>query len=195
MIKIGITGGIGSGKSTACRIFSVLGIPVFEADIEAKNLMNSDPEMSKQLVRLFGEAVYLPDHTIDRKYLAGIVFNTPSLLTQLNQIVHPAVRRAFSEWINKQESPYIIHEAAILFESGFYKLMDKTIVVVANEEQRISRVLKRDNLSPELVKQRIKSQWSDEERIKLADYIIRNNDDELITPQIVELDKKIRAYA
>lgn len=195
MIKIGITGGIGSGKSTACRIFSVLGIPVFEADSEAKHLMNTNQEIARQLIRLFGEAVYLPDHTIDRKYLAGIVFNNPSLLAQLNQIVHPAVRKAFLDWCNDQDSPYVIHEAAILFESGFYKLMDKTIAVVADQNQRISRVLKRDNLSPELVMERIKNQWTDEERIKLADYLISNNDDELIVPQIVELDKKIRAYA
>ncbi|MFY9152128.1 MAG: dephospho-CoA kinase [Prolixibacteraceae bacterium] len=195
MIKIGITGGIGSGKSTACRIFSVLGIPVFEADLEAKRLMNTDPEIAFQLIRLFGEAVYLPDHTIDRKYLAGIVFNNPSLLAQLNQIVHPAVRKAFSDWCDKQDSPYVIHEAAILFESGFYKLMDKTIAVIANQDQRISRVLKRDHLSPELVMERIKNQWTDEERIKLADFLISNNDDELIVPQIVDIDKKIRAYA
>lgn len=195
MIKIGITGGIGSGKSTACRIFSVLGIPVFEADIEAKRLMNSDPEIASQLIHLFGEAVYLPNHTIDRKYLSGIVFSNASLLAQLNQIVHPAVRKAFSDWCHKQDSPYVLHEAAILFESGFYKLMDKTIAVVADENQRISRVLKRDNLSPELVMERIKNQWTDEERIKLADYLISNNDNELIVPQIVELDKKIRVYA
>ena len=195
MIKIGITGGIGSGKSTACRIFSVLGIPVFEADIEAKRLMNSNPELSIQLIRLFGEAVYLPDQTIDRKYLAGIVFKDRSLLAQLNGIVHPAVRRYFFEWCDNQDSPYVLHEAAILFESGFNKIMDKTIAVVADEDQRISRVLKRDNISPELIRDRIKNQWTDDQRIKLADYVISNNDDELITPQIIEIDKKIRAYA
>ena len=195
MIKIGITGGIGSGKSTACRIFSVLGIPVFEADIEAKRLMNSNPELSIQLIRLFGEAVYLPDQTIDRKYLAGIVFKDRSLLAQLNGIVHPAVRRYFFEWCDNQDSPYVLHEAAILFESGFNKIMDKTIAVVADEDQRISRVLKRDNISPELIRDRIKNQWTDDQRIILADYVISNNDDELITPQIIEIDKKIRAYA
>lgn len=193
MLKIGITGGIGSGKSTVCRVFAALGIPVFEADPIAKNLMNTDQEIHEKLVRLFGEAVYLPDQTIDRKYLAGIVFNDPYLLAQLNAIVHPVVKKAFFDWCEKQQSPYIIHEAAILFESGFYKMMDKTITVVTNEAERIQRVMKRNDITLELVKERIRNQWSDEERIKLADFVIRNNDDELIIPQIIEIDKKIRA--
>ena len=193
MLKIGITGGIGSGKSTVCRVFSVLGIPVFEADLIAKKLMNTDQEIHKKLVSLFGAAVYLPDQTIDRKYLAGIVFNDPSLLAQLNAIVHPVVRKTFFDWCDKQKSPYIIHEAAILFESGFYKMMDKTIAVVTSENERIQRVMKRDKLTLELVKERINNQWSDEERIKLADFVISNNDNELIIPQIIEIDKKIRA--
>jgi len=151
MIKVGITGGIGSGKSTVCKVFSALGIPVFEADKVAKELMNTDPVLQKQLKNLFGPAVYLPNQTIDRKYLAGIVFNNPSLLEQLNQIVHPAVRNAFNEWCDQQHSPYVIHEAAILFESGFYKLMDKTITVFANEDERINRVMQRDGASVELI--------------------------------------------
>jgi len=193
MLKIGITGGIGSGKSTVCKVFSVLGIPVFEADRIAKKLMNTDQEMREKLVNLFGAAVYLPDQTIDRKYLAGIVFNDPSLLAQLNAIVHPVVRKTFFDWCDQQQSPYIIHEAAILFESGFYKMMDKTITVATSENERIQRVMKRDELTLELIKERIRNQWSDEERIKLADFVIRNNDDELIIPQIIEIDKKIRA--
>ena len=194
MLKIGITGGIGSGKSTVCRVFSALGIPVFEADRIAKELMNTSGEIHEKLVNLFGASVYLPDQTIDRKYLAGIVFNDPSLLAQLNAIVHPVVRQTFFDWCDKQKSPYIIHEAAILFESGFYKMMDKTITVVTSENERIQRVMKRDGLTLELVKERIKNQWTDEERIKLADFVIGNNDNELIIPQIIEIDKKIRAY-
>lgn len=194
MLKIGITGGIGSGKSTVCRVFSALGIPVFEADRIAKELMNTSREIHEKLVNLFGASVYLPDQTIDRKYLAGIVFNNPSLLAQLNAIVHPVVRQTFFDWCDKQKSPYIIHEAAILFESGFYKMMDKTITVVTSENERIQRVMKRDGLTLELVKERIRNQWTDEERIKLADFVIGNNDNELIIPQIIEIDKKIRAY-
>ncbi|MDP2113835.1 MAG: dephospho-CoA kinase [Bacteroidota bacterium] len=193
MIKVGITGGIGSGKSTACKVFSLLGIPVFEADIVAKQLMNTDPEIRSRLISLFGTSVYLPDHTIDRKYLAGIVFNNASLLAQLSKIVHPEVHKSFENWCRNQQSPYILHESAILFETGFYKLMDKSIAVVANENQRIERVMKRDKITHELVKQRIKNQLNDEEKIKLADFVIGNNDHELIIPQIVEIDKKIRA--
>jgi len=193
MIKVGITGGIGSGKSTICKIFRVLGIPVFEADEEAKLLMNSDPDIHDQLIELFGATVYLPDHTIDRKYLAGIVFSNPSLLAQLNGIVHPKVAETFAVWCENEQSPYVLHEAAILYESGFYKLMDKTIAVVAKENERIDRVMKRDGASEELVNQRIRNQWSDIERIKLADFVISNNDDELIIPQIIEIDKKIRS--
>jgi len=193
MIKVGITGGIGSGKSTVCKVFRALGIPVFEADSIAKHLMNADPKIRMQLINVFGPSVYLSDHTIDRKFLAGIVFNDPFLLAQLNAIVHPAVQKAFDEWCSIQKTPYVLHEAAILFESGFYKMMDKTIAVVANEEERIERVMKRDKITKELVKQRIQNQLNDAERIKLADFVISNNDDELIIPQILEINKKIYA--
>jgi dephospho-CoA kinase len=194
MIKVGITGGIGSGKSTVCKVFTVLGVPVFYADSTAKQLMNSDLQLREQLIHLFGPAVYLPDLTIDRKYLAGIVFSDTSLLEKLNSIVHPAVRKAFDDWCLKQNASYIIHEAAILFESGFYKMMDKTIMVYTDEHERIERVVKRDKISTEMVIQRMNNQWKDEEKIKLADYVIGNNDRELIIPQIVEIDKKLRAH-
>ena len=192
MIKVGITGGIGSGKSTACKVFKTLGIPVFDADNIARQLINLNAEIRNQLIQVFGEAVYLPDQTINRKYLSGIVFNNSSLLTKLNGIVHPVVRNEFEEWCRKQNSAYVLHEAAILFESGFYKMMDKTIAVVTNEDERIQRVMKRDGITNELVEQRIKNQWTDKQRIKLANYIINNNDDELIIPQIIDIDKKIK---
>jgi len=192
MIKVGITGGIGSGKSTACKVFRTLGIPVFEADNVARQLINSDSEIRIQLIKLFGSAVYLPDETIDRKLLASIVFNNSSLLAQLNAVVHPVVKNAFDEWCKKQEAPYILHEAAILFESGFYKMMDKTITVVTNEEERIQRVTKRDGTTPEMVKQRIQNQWTDKQRMNLADFVINNNENELIIPQIIDIDKKLR---
>jgi dephospho-CoA kinase len=194
MLKIGITGGIGSGKSTICKVFSVMGIPVFEADTVAKQLMNEDPQIRKQLIEQFGSAVYLPDQTLDRKYLAAIVFNDTSLLSKLNAIIHPAVAKKFDTWCGQQQSPYVLHEAAILFESGFNKLMDLTITIVANENERIERVMKRDKTPAELVRQRIQNQMSDSERIKLADFVISNNDDELIVPQIVDIDKKIRTH-
>jgi len=192
MIKVGITGGIGSGKSTACKIFRTLGIPVFEADNVARQIMNSDDEIRIHLNKLFGAAVYLPDHTLNRKLLASIVFNNPSLLAQLNEIVHPVVKNAFDEWCETQESPYILHEAAILFESGFYKMMNKTITVVTDEEERIQRVTKRDGTTPEMVRQRIQNQWTDRQRMNLADFVINNNENELMIPQIIDIDKKIR---
>lgn len=191
-MKVGITGGIGSGKSTVCKVFRTMGIPVFEADVIAKHLMNNDPELTQQLIHLFGASVYQSDQTIDRKYLAEIVFSDASLLAKLTEIVHPAVRKSFDEWYLNQQSPYVIHEAAILFESGFYKMMDKTIAVVTNELERIDRVIKRDRITEEMVRQRMKNQWNDEQRIKLADFVIGNNDNELIIPQIIEIDKKIR---
>jgi len=193
MIKVGITGGIGSGKSTVCKVFKVMGIPVFEADTVAKQLMTTDPEIRRQLIQVFGAVVYLPDQSIDRKYLAGLVFNSPSLLAELNSIVHPAVLKEFDEWCLTKQTTYILHEAAILFESGFYKLMNQIIAVVANEDERIQRVMKRDGATIELVRQRMKNQLSDAERIKLADFVISNNDNELIIPQILNIDKKIRA--
>ncbi|MBC8004464.1 MAG: dephospho-CoA kinase [Verrucomicrobia bacterium] len=192
MKKVGITGGIGSGKSTVCRIFSILRIPVFEADSVAKQLQNTDPEVRSQLANLFGPAVFMPDQSLDRKYLSSIVFNDPSLLLQLNAIIHPAVRNAFNEWCSKQQSPYVLLEAAILYESGFYKMMDKVIVVSTDQDQRIQRVMKRDGTTQEQVLQRIGNQWTDEQRNKLADFVIHNNDNELIIPQIVEIDKKLR---
>lgn len=193
MIKVGITGGIGSGKSTVCRVFRLLGIPVFEADSIARLIMNTAPPIREQLISSFSSSVYLPDQTINREFLAGIVFNDPALLEKLNSIVHPAVRKAFEEWYLIQQSPYVLHEAAILFESGFYQLMDKCITVVANEDERIQRVMKRDNTTSELAKQRISNQWSDAKRIEMADFVISNNEDELIIPQIIEIDQKIRA--
>lgn len=192
MLKVGITGGIGSGKSTVCRVFSNLGIPVFEADKAAKELMNNSEEIFDQLTRLFGAGVYLPDHSINRKYLAAIVFNDKSLLEKLNGIVHPVVRSAFFDWCDKQHAPYIIHEAAILFESGFYKFMDKTIAVVTSENERIERVMKRDGVTIEMVQERIRNQWNDKQRMELADFVIGNNDDDLIVPQIIEIDKQLR---
>lgn len=194
MIKVGITGGIGSGKTTICRMFSVLGVPVFVADVAGKQLMNEDPLLREQIIRLFGQAVYLPDGTIDRKYLAGIVFNDASSLEKLNAVVHPAVHKAFNEWVLKQRAPYVLHEAAILFESGFSQMMDFTIAIVTEEDERIARVMKRDKISEELVRQRIKNQFTDEQRIQLADFIISNNESDLVIPQVLKIDKKIRIH-
>ena len=193
-LKIGITGGIGSGKSVVCALFSLLGIPVFEADQVAKKLMNSDSRLRRELVDLFGEAVYTAEGVIDRKMLAGILFNDQLALQKVNSLVHPAVREAFLQWCSEQTSPYVLHEAAILFESGFFRMMDRNILVTAPEELRIRRVTTRDGVSAEAVLQRMQNQWTDEEKIPLADFIISNDDTRAIIPQVLDIDKQIRKY-
>lgn len=194
MIKVGITGGIGSGKSTVCQFFKTLGIPVFEADVEAKKLINTSDSIRNQLIVEFGSDIYLPNQTIDRKKLADLIFNSPTLLERVNKIIHPEVRNYFFRWCEVQRSPYVVHEAAIMFESGFYQLMDFTVLVTAPEELRIQRVMKRENCSEESVRARIARQWSDEEKMKLANFVINNDNKYLIVPQLFEIDKQFRNH-
>ncbi len=193
-LKVGITGGIGSGKSTVCKVFKVLGIPVFEADIVAKQLINSNEEIKKGLVNLFGETVYTPNGSVDRKKLASIIFNDDIQLQNVNELVHPVVRKEFLNWADEQKTPYVIHEAAILFESGFYKMMDYTILVSAPLEERIARVTQRDGSTPAQIKERMQKQWDDEEKRKLASIELQNGDSDLVIPQIIKLDKQLREY-
>ncbi|MCW0482262.1 dephospho-CoA kinase [Gaoshiqia sediminis] len=194
MLKIGITGGIGSGKSTICHFFRLLGAPIFEADLEAKKIMNQSPVIRSNMQMLFGKDIYLANQTIDRKKLAGLIFNSPPLLEKVNSIIHPEVRKYFFEWCEKQKAPYIVHEAAILFESGFYRMMDQTILVTAPLEERIKRVMARENTNEEDIRNRISKQWPDEEKMKLATYILNNNNEELILPQLIELDIKFKTH-
>lgn len=173
-IIIGITGGIGSGKSTVAKLFEQKGIPVYYSDDRAKALMNENIEVIDQLKTEFGEEVYKNGH-LDRAYLASMTFSNPEKLIKLNAIVHPAVFRDNEEWTKAQHSPIVMKEAAIMIESGSYRLLDELIVVSANEAVRIQRVLERDNTSREAVEARINNQLSEEERLKYADYIIENN--------------------
>lgn len=193
-LKVGITGGIGSGKSTICKVFEKLGTPVFEADPVAKRLIDTDPEIRKGLIDLFGPDIYTANEGIDRKKLAKKIFNDEIQLEKVNALVHPAVRAAFLKWAELQDVPYVVHEAAILFESGFYKMMDYSILVTAPEEDRIKRVTMRDGSSREQVIERMNRQWSDEEKRKLASIEIKNDNRELILPQIVKIDKQLREY-
>ena len=193
-LTIGITGGIGSGKSTVCQIFKILGIPLFEADLVAKTLINSNQEVRNGLIQLFGREIYGSDNRINRKMLANLIFNDDNLLKKVNQLVHPAVRNEFTNWMKLQDSEYIIHEAAILFESGFYKMMDYTILVSAPEEMRIGRVSKRENITPEMVRERMAKQWSDEEKRKLTTLELVNDNKKLIIPQILEIDKNLKTH-
>ena len=193
-LTIGITGGIGSGKSTVCQIFKILGIPLFEADLVAKTLINSNQEVRNGLIQLFGREIYGSDNRINRKMLANLIFNDDNLLKKVNQLVHPAVRNEFTNWMKLQDSEYIIHEAAILFESGFYKMMDYNILVSAPEEMRIERVCKRENITPEKVRERMAKQWPDEEKRKLTTLEIVNDNKKLIIPQILEIDKNLKTH-
>jgi len=194
MITIGITGGIGSGKSTVCKVFRLLGVPIFEADIVAKELINSNSEIKTKLIHLFGEGIYMPNEAVDRKKLANIIFNDNIQLAKVNELVHPVVRNEFENWVKKQNTPYIIHEAAILFESGFYKMMDFTILVSAPESQRVERVIKRDGTSEKQVKERMEKQWSNAKKKQLASVEIKNADNDLIIPQVVKIDTQIKKH-
>jgi dephospho-CoA kinase len=189
---IGITGGIGSGKSTVCNVFKLLGVPVFEADMIAGKLINSNFEIKKELVQLFGNDIYNADNKLNRKKLAELIFNDDILLEKVNNIVHPAVRNEFINWKKTQNQDYVIHEAAILFESGFYKMMNFTILVSAPREIRIERVIRRDNISREQVLARMAKQWPDSEKRKFASLELVNDNKNLLIPQIIEIDKKIK---
>ena len=192
-LAVGITGGIGSGKSTVCKIFRLLGVPVFEADLVAKNIMNSNKKVKTELTSWFGTDVY-SNGLLNRKKLASYIFENEEWLQKVNALVHPLVRDEFLHWKNNQDEPYAIYEAAILFESGFYQLMDVNILITAPEQLRIERVTKRDNLTPEQILARIAKQWTDDEKRKLASTEIVNDNTTLIIPQIVEMDKKLNTY-
>lgn len=189
MLRIGLTGGIGSGKTTACRIFSALGVPVYNSDDRAKAIMNKDRTVINEIKSFLGEAAYR-DGMPDRKYIASRVFTDRSLLERLNAAVHPAVIRDFKRWSELLKSctaPYVIQENAILFEGGFEKDMDYTITVSAPEEERIARAVERDMSTPGLIRKRIANQMPDSEREKLADFILHNAETDLLVPQITAL--------
>lgn len=175
MKVLGLTGGIGSGKTTVANFFRELGVPVYIADDEAKELMNSDPGVKKAITKIFGENSYT-SNGLDRKYLADRVFKSKELLEKLNAIVHPAVNRHFEEWKSKQQSAYVVYEAAILFEKGGSEKCDFTLLITAPHEVKIERLLQRDNSSLEEIEARMENQWSDEKKAALANFIIENND-------------------
>ncbi|MBN2237842.1 MAG: dephospho-CoA kinase [Bacteroidales bacterium] len=190
MLKIGLTGNIGSGKSLVCQLFEKLGTPVFYADIEAKKILDSDA-LRGVLISTFGEEIEdITTNRIDRKKLAAIVFNNKSELNKLNALIHPELRNEFKRWSSTHNQfSYVIQEAAILFENGFTDLFDKIIVVSAPQATRLERVMQRDKSNQEDVLARMNNQWSDERKEKAADYIINNSGSELLLPQIVHLHK------
>ncbi|MDX9907104.1 MAG: dephospho-CoA kinase [Bacteroidales bacterium] len=193
MIRVGVTGGIGSGKTTVCSLFRALDIPVYHADDEAKRILTTDPGTASRIRQLTGGEPWNIDGSPDHAALARKIFADPSLLTQINQIIHPAVHRNFDRWCKQQSDvPYLIMEAAILFETGGYKRMDKTILVIAPEELRIHRVTGRDGRSASSVMERIANQWPDEQKKPLADYLILNDGNELLLPQVTHIDQKLK---
>lgn len=175
MKVIGLTGGIGSGKSTVARMFQELGVPVYIADDEAKKLMNEDKEVRKKIIKLFGDEAY-NGSGLNRKFIASKVFDDKELLEKLNSVVHPAVAKHFEKWKVQQKAPYVIYEAAILFEKGGYKKCDYNILVTAPVNLRIERILRRDKVTVEEIQARMNNQWPDEKKEKMADVVLRNID-------------------
>lgn len=195
MIKIGLTGSIGSGKSIVAKIFDFLDVPVYNADYQAKLIINTSLVLSR-ITELFGEIILNEDQTLNRKLLAEIVFNDKEKLKKLNHLMHPLVKNDFEAWCNNYPSiPYVIQEAAILYESGFNLLFDKIVLVRAPEVLCIERVMKRDDISAEMVKARMSNQWNQELKAKLADYIIENDEVNLLIPQILQLHKEFLSFS
>ncbi|MGB0862155.1 MAG: dephospho-CoA kinase [Saprospiraceae bacterium] len=189
-MKIGITGGIGSGKTTICKIFEVLGIPVYYADDRAKRLMVENEILKKGIIELFGKNAYLENGELNRAHIAGIAFKDANILKALNNLVHPAVHKDANEWADAQtDAPYSLREAALIFEGGGYKLLDKVITVFAPKEVRIERVMARDKVDKAAVEARISKQMPDEEKIKLADFVIINDGKTSLVEQVVKIHR------
>ncbi len=191
MIKVGITGGIGSGKSTVCGLFEAMDIPVYYADDRAKFLMTYDQDVKAKIISIFGLNAYAEDGKLDRKYIASKVFDNKPLLEKLNSIVHPAVKKDGELWFEKQKTPFALKEAALLIESKSYLTMDKIIVVTCPEPIRIARVVQRDNTSEEEVIRRIQNQMPEIEKTKLADFLIVNDNLQALIPQVLDIYKKL----
>lgn len=189
---IGLTGGIGSGKSTVAKLFSLLGVPVFDSDKSAKSVYGN-PEVREQIIGLFGNEAYLGDE-IDRAYLAEKIFSDETMRQKVNAIIHPAVSNAFQNWLIKQiTKPYVIKESALIFELGLQSGFEKIILVTATEKLRIERIKRREHLNEEQIKQRMQAQWPDEKKLPLADFIINNNEEELIIPQVLKIHTELLA--
>lgn len=188
---VGLTGGIGSGKTTIAKMFHELGVSIYIADIEAKKLMHSSKEIKDELIATFGKKTYI-NGKLNRSYLSNIVFNQPEELKKINAIVHPRVGQHFKDWYAARSSEkYIIKEVAILFENGSYKQCDKIITVVAPLETRFERLLQRDKTTRAAIQSRMDNQWSDADKIALSDYVIHNEDLEDAKVQVAKIHEEI----
>ncbi|MCK5845871.1 MAG: dephospho-CoA kinase [Bacteroidales bacterium] len=195
MLKIGLTGGIGSGKTTIANVFSALGIPVFFADDEAKKVLITN-RVKKKLYNKWGNNVFFDNGDIDKASLAEIVFSNSNELKYLNSIIHPEMLLNFEKWVAEKKAQnfnYVILEAAILFDAGFHKYVDKTICVSAPDEERIKRVINRDDVTKEQVKSRINSQWLQGRIIDISDYEILNSEEDMVLEQILKLHNVFRS--
>jgi dephospho-CoA kinase len=190
--KIGITGGIGSGKSVVGQILEAMHFPVYYSDQQSKVLVETDLEIREELIKLLGTEVYL-DGKLNRPFLTQQLFSNDDLRLKINQIIHPKVREAFTIWVNKQSSNLVFNEAAILFETGAYQSMDYNILVTAPLELKIERVLKRDNITINEIQERISKQWSDEDKIPLADFVIVNDEVKPLLKQVEAILKKVKS--
>jgi len=194
ILKLGITGGIGSGKTTVCKVFSVLGAPVFSADEEAKRILDNEREIRKKISDAVGKDLYISG-SLDRKELARLIFNNRDLLEKVNGIIHPAVFRYFSDWVQMQDFPYVIMEAAILFESGAARMMDRIATVVTPVEERIERLLRGNKFTREQITERIRNQIDDGERISQSDFVIFNSENDMIIPAVLGVhNEMLRLY-
>lgn len=191
MIKVGLTGGIGSGKTTVAQLFELLRIPVYYADKEAKRLMHEDANLQKAIQSVFGKAIYSNGY-LDRKALAAIVFKDAKVLAKLNSLVHPVVREDFLSWANRQQAAYVVEESAILFETELYKEFDCIVSVLCPMEERVDRLLKRDANTKAEIQARMSAQIDDKIREEKSDYLLQNAKDDLLLPQIIALDKAIK---
>ncbi len=190
MLRAGLTGGIGSGKTTVAKIFEVLGIPVYYADDASKRLMNEDDTLKQKIKFHFGEDAY-SNGLLNRPFIASIVFNNPEKLALLNSIVHPCTLNDAAMWMKKQTAPYAIKEAALIFESGSQEHLDKTITVYAPAAVRIQRVMHRDNIKREEVISRMNKQVDENMKMRLSDYVVYNNDEQLLIPQVIKLHQTL----
>lgn len=191
MKKVGLTGGIGSGKTTVARVFQSLGVPVFNADTVAREIVSKDPLTKQKIIDLLGEEAFI-NGEYNRPFVASRVFKEKHLLEKLNAIIHPATIKAFEDWFRLQNAAYVIKEAAILFESGSHKGVDVTITVNAPEQIRLERVLNRDNTTEAQVRSRMMSQFTDEQRAGIADHVIVNDDVTPVLPQVLKLHEMLR---
>jgi len=189
---VGVTGGIGSGKTTVCKVFKAMGVPYYSADLAARELINSNTEVKTAIKKQFGEHLY-SDGALNRPAMAEIVFNQPEKLKQLNAIVHPAVGKHFGKWCAQQNAHYVLKEAAILMESGSYKSCDAVLLVRAPEQMRIARVMQRDAIDATAVRARMANQWSEEKKLPFATHQIHNDNAQLVIPQALALHNQFIA--